>query len=122
MESSSIPDFAFAPVIPDVRLDIYRGEEWITAFANDVLRGLSGDPRALPPKYFYDARGSALFDQITELPEYYPTRTEMAMMQAHAGEIRATSDSDAGTEFIVTLPLRPPTPPGGRGDPAGPKP
>ncbi|MGB3953456.1 MAG: L-histidine N(alpha)-methyltransferase, partial [Solirubrobacterales bacterium] len=66
----SVPDFAFAPVTPDVRLDIYRGEEWITAFANDVHRGLSAEFRELPPKYFYDARGSLLFDRICELPEY----------------------------------------------------
>ncbi len=58
-----------------------------TSFLDDVLRGLSREPKALPCKYFYDARGSALFDQICELPEYYLTRTELQIMQAHAPEM-----------------------------------
>ncbi|MGB5209485.1 MAG: L-histidine N(alpha)-methyltransferase [Gammaproteobacteria bacterium] len=49
-------------------------------FARDVLTGLSADPKWLSPMYFYDARGSRLFDQITELPEYYPTRAELEIM------------------------------------------
>src|ERR1051326_1808078 len=53
----------------------------------EVLRGLSARPRRLPPKLFYDAAGSRLFDQITETPEYYPTRTERAMLQDFAGEM-----------------------------------
>ena len=47
----------FAPVLPDVRLDIYRGEEWINTFAKDVRNGLTASPPELPPKYFYDAVG-----------------------------------------------------------------
>lgn len=53
-------------------------------FGQDVVRGLSSAPKQLPCKYFYDARGSQLFDRITELDEYYPTRTEIALMQDHA--------------------------------------
>lgn len=53
----------------------------------DVLSGLAQPSKALPPKYFYDARGSELFEAICALPEYYPTRTELAMMQASAGEM-----------------------------------
>ena len=53
----------------------------------DVRRGLSGVPRWLPPKWFYDARGSELFEKITELPEYYPTRAEREVLTAHAAEI-----------------------------------
>lgn len=56
-------------------------------FRDDVLKGLAQPRKALPPKYFYDARGSELFEAICELPEYYPTRTELAMMQAHAPEM-----------------------------------
>lgn len=56
-------------------------------FREDVLNGLALPRKTLPPKYFYDARGSELFEAICELPEYYPTRTELAMMQAHAGEM-----------------------------------
>jgi L-histidine N-alpha-methyltransferase len=53
----------------------------------DVLAGLTATPRWLPPKWFYDARGSELFEQITELPEYYPTRTERAILHTRAPEI-----------------------------------
>ena len=57
----------------------------------DVLRGLTARPKALPPTYFYDARGSELFEEITALPEYYPTRTEAALLTAHVDEIAALS-------------------------------
>ncbi len=64
-------------------------DEQQEAFLRDVLDGLSRTPKALPSKYFYDARGSELFERITELPEYYPTRTELAILEAHAGEMAA---------------------------------
>jgi dimethylhistidine N-methyltransferase len=57
------------------------------AFREDVLRGLSRPQKTVPPKYFYDARGSELFEAICGLPEYYPTRTEMAMTRRHAQEM-----------------------------------
>lgn len=53
----------------------------------DVLEGLARAQKALPPKYFYDARGSALFERICTLPEYYPTRTEMDIMRVSAHEM-----------------------------------
>ena len=56
-------------------------------FAADVIAGLNARPKRLPPKYFYDAVGSALFDRITQLPEYYPTRCELALLHAHAPAI-----------------------------------
>jgi dimethylhistidine N-methyltransferase len=56
-------------------------------FRADVLRGLRSRPKYLPCKYFYDEAGSALFEQITTLPEYYLTRTELAIMQRHAHEM-----------------------------------
>lgn len=55
--------------------------------ADDVREGLSRDLKELPPKYFYDARGSELFDRITRLPEYYPTRCERAILNRHAPTI-----------------------------------
>jgi L-histidine Nalpha-methyltransferase len=58
-----------------------------TPFLADVLTGLSRSPKEIPCKYFYDERGSALFDRICDLPEYYPTRTEIAIMRRHAGEM-----------------------------------
>jgi uncharacterized SAM-dependent methyltransferase len=57
------------------------------SFLDDVLSGLARQPKVLAPKYFYDAVGSALFDAICALEEYYPTRTETALMREHAGEI-----------------------------------
>jgi L-histidine Nalpha-methyltransferase len=53
----------------------------------DVLAGLTATPKSLPPKWFYDAQGSALFEKITELPEYYPTRAERAILNEVAAEI-----------------------------------
>ncbi len=52
-----------------------------------VLTGLSKNPKSIPPKFFYDERGSQLFDAICELPEYYPTRAEMAILQSHIQDI-----------------------------------
>ncbi|PXA73861.1 L-histidine N(alpha)-methyltransferase [Caulobacter sp. D4A] len=60
-----------------------------TSFRDDVLAGLGASPKSLPSKYFYDAEGSRLFEAITELPEYYPTRTETALLRAIAPEIAA---------------------------------
>ncbi len=90
---------AFAPVTPDVRLDIYRGEEWVTAFAADVREGLTSEPRELSPKYFYDARGSELFDRITQLPEYYPTRAETEILTSQG----ATIVERAGATTLLEL-------------------
>src|SRR6476660_9108311 len=59
----------------------------VSPIAEDVLRGLTARPRDLPPKLFYDATGSHLFEQITETPEYYPTRTERAILRDFAGEM-----------------------------------
>src|SRR2546421_2687941 len=59
--------------------------------AEDVLDGLTRPFKELPPKHFYDARGARLFDSICELPEYYPTRCERAILAAAAGEVVAAS-------------------------------
>ncbi len=58
-----------------------------TEFAADVVAGLTATPKRLSPKYFYDSTGSALFERITELPEYYPTRREIGILNEHAGDI-----------------------------------
>lgn len=57
------------------------------AFLRDVVAGLSSPRKSIPCKYFYDERGSELFEEITRLPEYYPTRTEQAILERHAGEM-----------------------------------
>jgi L-histidine N-alpha-methyltransferase len=65
----------------------------------DVLSGLTATPKTLPPKYFYDERGSELFDEITRLAEYYPTRTERSILQRHAAEIAQLSGAQALVEL-----------------------
>ena len=61
------------------------------ALRADVLSGLTGTPKTLPPKWFYDAHGSELFEQITELPEYYPTRAEREILVARSDEIASAA-------------------------------
>src|SRR5882672_6559299 len=65
----------------------HRFDEKTTAFAGDVIDDLSQHPKRLSPKYFYDAAGSELFEQITLLPEYYPTRTELKILRDRGAEI-----------------------------------
>ncbi|MGW4873406.1 L-histidine N(alpha)-methyltransferase [Streptomyces chartreusis] len=69
------------------------------ALRADVLKGLTGTPKTLPPKWFYDAQGSELFEKITELPEYYPTRAEREILVDRAGEIAAAT----GARTLVEL-------------------
>jgi L-histidine N-alpha-methyltransferase len=68
----------------DVHLD---ADDLARTLRADVIAGLTGDPKSLPPKWFYDARGSELFELITELPEYYPTRSERQILHDRAGSI-----------------------------------
>ena len=71
-----------------VRLEVHlEPEDLRRALRTDARLGLGRRPRELPPKWFYDERGSALFEAITELPEYYPTRREREILVAHAGDI-----------------------------------
>jgi L-histidine Nalpha-methyltransferase len=67
--------------------EVDRHDQARRQFRADVLEGLSKRQKTLPCKYLYDARGSQLFDRICELPEYYPTRTEAAILRDHIGEI-----------------------------------
>ncbi len=76
---------------PAVRIDSWLSEAEERSLANDVLDGLTRPFKELPPKHFYDTRGSELFEQICELPEYYPTRTELAILRHVARELVATT-------------------------------
>jgi dimethylhistidine N-methyltransferase len=67
-------------------------------FARDLVAALSTRPRSISPKYFYDAQGSQLFDRICELPEYYPTRTELLILERHAAEF--ASLAGPGAEIV----------------------
>jgi L-histidine Nalpha-methyltransferase len=78
-----------------IRSCVSEAEE--RCLADDVLDGLTRPFKELPPKHFYDARGSELFEQICELPEYYPTRTERQILEDHATEIVEEMDA---TELV----------------------
>ncbi|MGH3933250.1 MAG: L-histidine N(alpha)-methyltransferase [Pseudonocardiaceae bacterium] len=81
-------------------LEIHLSDSDATeALYHDVRVGLSAVPKSLPPKWFYDARGSELFEQITTLPEYYPTRTERTLLRRSADEIAG----QAGADTLVEL-------------------
>jgi uncharacterized SAM-dependent methyltransferase len=70
------------------------------AFRRDVLAGLAAPIPAVPARWLYDRRGSELFEQITELPEYYPTRTERALLELHCPELAGIAGTgDAVVEF-----------------------
>jgi L-histidine Nalpha-methyltransferase len=82
------------------RVDVHlTPDDARAALCADVLLGLTSRPKQLPPTYFYDARGSALFEEITALPEYFPTRTEAALLAAHVDEIAALT----GATTLVEL-------------------
>lgn len=70
-----------------LKIRISRRDKSVESLAQDVVRGLSSVPKTLPPKYFYDKVGSKIFEEICELPEYYPTRTEFAILEDYAAEI-----------------------------------
>jgi len=69
------------------------------ALRRDVYNGLTHTPKTLPPKWFYDSVGSDLFDQITRLPEYYPTRSEAQILRDHSAEIATASGADTLVEL-----------------------
>jgi L-histidine Nalpha-methyltransferase len=69
------------------------------ALRRDVLDGLTSSPKSLPPKWFYDSVGSDLFDQITRLPEYYPTRAEAEILRARSAEIASVAGADTLVEL-----------------------
>jgi L-histidine N-alpha-methyltransferase len=76
-----------------------RPDRYLAALRADVLAGLTATPKSIPPKYFYDERGSALFDEITRLPEYYPTRAETSILRARVPEIASLSRCESLVEL-----------------------
>jgi len=82
------------------RVDVHlTPEDLRLALHADAERGLRSEPKDIPPKWFYDDRGSQLFDDITRLPEYYPTRCERAILRARAGEIARITRADTLVEL-----------------------
>ena len=83
-----------------VTVDVHLSdEEWVAAMVEDCRDGLSSSPKHLSPVWFYDARGSELFDDITRLPEYYPTRAERSLLEAHARSIVEAAGADTLVEL-----------------------
>ncbi|WP_405178222.1 L-histidine N(alpha)-methyltransferase [Nocardia sp. NBC_01377] len=81
-------------------LETHLSDDDLTAALRaDALLGLTSAPKWLPPKWFYDARGSELFERITELPEYYPTRTERALLERVVGEIARSTRAEVLVEL-----------------------
>jgi len=74
---------------PPIEIEVHLDADGGANMRRDIRAGLSTDPKELAPKYFYDERGSQLFERITELPEYYPTRAERAILDQRAGDIVA---------------------------------
>jgi L-histidine N-alpha-methyltransferase len=87
------------PVVIEVHL---TDADAAASLREDVLAGLTARPKWLPPKWFYDARGSELFEQITMLPEYYPTRAEREILNARAAEFAGVAAA-AGVDTLVEL-------------------
>jgi L-histidine N-alpha-methyltransferase len=83
-----------------VRVDVHLGpDDLAAALRADARHGLTASPKALPPKWFYDEEGCRLFDAITRLPEYYPTRAERAILSACAGDIAERTGADTLVEI-----------------------
>ncbi len=74
-------------------------DSYLEELRTDVRAGLTASPKTLPPKYFYDERGSELFDEITRLPEYYPTRAETEILRQRAAEIGELSRCESLVEL-----------------------
>jgi L-histidine N-alpha-methyltransferase len=88
------------PLTERLTLDSHLPPDFLDdALRADAARGLTATPKVLPPKWFYDERGSQLFEEITRLEEYYPTRAEREVLHAHAGDVAA----DSGARTLVEL-------------------
>ncbi|MEZ5078777.1 MAG: L-histidine N(alpha)-methyltransferase [Solirubrobacterales bacterium] len=83
-----------------IAIDVHLDADAAATMAREVRAGLCAYPKELSPKYFYDERGSLLFEQITELSEYYPTRVERSILRERSGEILAAA---GGGETLVEL-------------------
>jgi L-histidine N-alpha-methyltransferase len=83
-----------------VRVDVHLGrDDLASALRADARTGLTASPKVLPPKWFYDEEGCRLFDEITRLPEYYPTRTERSILVEHARDIASCTGADTLVEL-----------------------
>ena len=85
---------------PALSVDVHLGPEDLrAALIDDVRTGLSASPKSIPPVWFYDEEGSRLFEEITRLPEYYPTRAERQLLQRHAPSVAEVALADTLVEL-----------------------
>jgi L-histidine N-alpha-methyltransferase len=85
---------------PGIEIEVHLGpDEWERSLRDEALAGLTGDPKTLAPTWLYDERGCDLFDQITRLPEYYPTRAERSILLRRALDIAERSGADTLVEL-----------------------
>jgi L-histidine Nalpha-methyltransferase len=95
-----MPDGMPVEAPPQLAVDVrFTPEERAQALREDALNGLTSDPKELSPQWFYDERGSALFDAITRLPEYYLTARERELLREHAGEIAELTSANTLVEL-----------------------
>src|SRR5262245_4813890 len=82
------------------RIEVHLGpDDWAAAVRHDTVLGLAQTPREIPPTWFYDERGCELFESITRLAEYYPTRTERSILAARAAEVATLTGADTLVEL-----------------------
>jgi L-histidine N-alpha-methyltransferase len=87
-------------VRPPITIDVLLGpDEWTDGLRRDALAGLTATPKTLPPTWLYDEVGSALYDEITRLPEYYPARTERSILDAFASKMAEVAGADTLVEL-----------------------
>ncbi|MEN3271359.1 MAG: L-histidine Nalpha-methyltransferase [Actinomycetota bacterium] len=85
---------------PGIEIEVHLGpDEWERSLRAEALAGLTGDPKILAPTWLYDERGCDLFDQITRLPEYYPTRAERSILLRRARDVAERSGADTLVEI-----------------------
>ena len=95
-----MPDGAPVEAPPQLAVDVrFTPEQRAEALRADVLRGLTSQPKELSPQWFYDERGSALFDEITRLPEYYLTEREREILRERAGEVAELTQANTLVEL-----------------------
>lgn len=88
------------PSLSTITVDVHLHDHDLrAALERDVRRGLASRPKSIPPTWFYDEEGSRLFEEITRLPEYYPTRAERALLERHSGEIASLAGADTLVEL-----------------------
>ena len=85
--------------IDNTPFELFDRQPPLPAMSSEILAGLAEEQKRIPPKYFYDAAGSKLFDAITELPEYYPTRTEVGILERRSDDFSALIDAESVVEY-----------------------